>query len=286
MKFSGIKTVSLFFFVLLWQHSISQGESPAYGNQDGKFAEVNGIKMYYETYREGEPLVIIHGNGEDISKMSGQISHFKDKYKVIVADSRGHGKSELNTEKLTLSQMADDWNALMDVLGLSQVNLYGFSDGGNIAMIIASRYPDKVKKMAIMGSNMRPDATAIYPWAEEFVDNTHALVKDMIKKGDESAPWAVLDQHLDLLDYEPNFSKEMLAKIEIHVLVMAADKDIIKEEHSVELYQAFPNAHLLIFPGETHFVPLMNPDLFNPFLDRFFGNEFKRPDSKDILLGN
>ncbi|GMN09049.1 alpha/beta fold hydrolase [Croceitalea sp. MTPC9] len=264
----------------------TNNDSIPYGNNSGQKVNVNGIEMYYEIYGQGEPLVIIHGNGGDISKMAGQIDFLKDKYKVIIADSRGHGKSQLNTDKLTLALMADDWKSLLDKLKIENANFYGFSDGGNIAMIIASKYPNKVKKLAVMGSNMRPDTSAIYPWAEKFVDDNHMMVKGMIAKKDDSAPWAVIDQHLDLLDYEPKFTKEMLGKIEVPVLVMAADKDIIKEEHSVEFYQSFPNSQLVIFPGETHFVPLTNPDLFNPFLDRFFGQEFNRPDSKDVLLGN
>ena len=238
--------------------SASQEEAkpPAieYG-KNGQFADVNGIKMYYEIYGEGEPMVIIHGNGEDISKMSGQIKYFQNKYKVIVANSRGHGQSEMNTDDLNLAQMAKDWNDLLEHLQVKNANIYGFSDGGNIAMIIARDYPDKVKKLAIMGSNLRPDASAVYPWAIEFVANTYTMVEGMIEKKDTSASWTVLEHQLGLLKDEPNFPKEDLKKIEVPVLVMAADKDIIKEEHTVEMYQGFPNAHLVIFPGETHFVP-------------------------------
>ena len=74
----------------------------------GKFAEINGAKIYYEEYGKGEPLLLIHGNGGSIESMGNQIDYFKSKYRVIVADSRGQGKSELKTDSLTYVQITKD----------------------------------------------------------------------------------------------------------------------------------------------------------------------------------
>lgn len=266
----------------------NSNEALNYGNNSevGKFANVNGIKMYYEIYGAGSPLVIIHGNGEDISKMSAQIEQFKSDYKVIVADSRGHGKSELNTDLLNLNLMVEDWNALLIELNISNANIYGYSDGGNIAMIIARDYPGKVKKLAIMGSNLRPDSTAIYPWAVQFVQGSYDYVADMDEKKDTTANWALVKQHLGLLKDEPNFPNEDLQKIKMPVLVMVADRDIITLEHTLEIFRGLPNANLAIIPGETHFAPITNANVFNPYLERFFGEEFSTPTSKSILMDN
>ncbi len=269
--------------------NMNLNDSIIYGNNilTGKYAHINGIKMYYEIYGKGkEPLVIIHGNGEDISKMSAQIKAFKNDYKVIIADSRGHGKSDLNTTHLNLSQMTKDWNALLDTLNISQANVYGYSDGGNIAMLLAKDFPDKVKKLAIMGSNLRPDSTAVKLWAVNFVKTSYDYVCEMDRKKDTTANWDLTKQHLGLLKDEPDFSVADLDKIKIPVLVMAADRDIITLEHTIEIFKKLPKANLAIIPGETHFVPATNAEVFNPYLKRFFNEEFSMPTSKSILMSN
>lgn len=123
-------------------------ETP-YGFNDevGKYVELNNFKLYYEEYGEGEPLFLIHGNSANITGMGNQIDYFKDTYRVIIADNRGHGKSGLNTDSLTYVQMADDWAALADYLKLDSVNIIGWSDGGIIALIMGYNHPEKVKKI-------------------------------------------------------------------------------------------------------------------------------------------
>ncbi len=101
-----------------------------YGNNKGAATteEVNGIKLYVETYGKGQPMLQIHGNGESIASMGHQIRFFSDRYRVIAADSRGHGKSEMGSGRLTYEQMAEDLNALLEKRGLKSVYVLGWSD--------------------------------------------------------------------------------------------------------------------------------------------------------------
>jgi pimeloyl-ACP methyl ester carboxylesterase len=256
-----------------------------YGSNEavGAYAEVNGIQMYYEVYGEGEPLFLIHGNGANIASMGHQIEYFSKNYKVIVADSRGHGKSTIGEGRLTYVQMAEDWVVLMDKLETKNVKVIGWSDGGILGLLISIYHPDKIDKLASMGANLQPNEEAVYSWAVEMVKQMKGYVDGMVAKKDTTQDWAVMQQFAGLLGEQPDISLEDLSKIKAKVLIMAGDKDIIREEHSVLIYQNIPNAHLCIFPGETHFTPVTDPELFNLMVDRFFKNPFKRPDSKDFM---
>lgn len=118
-----ISQFTILIFSLLFVQSYSQENTKAevnnsYGNNEqiGKYAKINGSKIYYEEYGKGEPLLLIHGNGGSIKSMQNQISYFKTKYRVIVADNRGQGKSELKTDSLTYTQITKDWEGLVEHL--------------------------------------------------------------------------------------------------------------------------------------------------------------------------
>jgi pimeloyl-ACP methyl ester carboxylesterase len=163
------KIRSIALLCLFVQASFAQAQKTfktPYGNNPaaGKYANVNGIKMYYETYGEGAPMVLVHGNGGSVASMANQIEYFKTKYKIIVADSRAQGKSSDTKARLTYEQITDDWAALLDQLHIDSAYFIGWSDGGIECLLMAIRHPDKVKMMAIMGANLQPDSSAVYDW--------------------------------------------------------------------------------------------------------------------------
>ena len=158
----------------------------------GAYASINGIKLYYETYGNGQPMLQIHGNGQSISGLSHQIAFFSPRYKIIVADSRGHGKSEMGAGRLTYEQMAEDLNALLEKLKAKPVYVLGWSDGGIVGLLLAIRHPDKVGKLAIMGANLNPDGA--YDWAIKWAVKEDQRTAGMIAKGDTSQPWPVMRQ--------------------------------------------------------------------------------------------
>ena len=252
-----------------------------YGNNEtvGKYVDVNGCKLYYEAYGEGEPLFLIHGNSADINAMGNQIDYFKSKYRVIVADNRGHGKSGLNTDSLTYVQIANDWAALADYLKLDSVNIIGWSDGGIVGLILGYKHPEKVKKIVAMGANLSPDSTAIYSYAYNEVSQQKLDITTEIKEKGMTEERNLVKQRVGLLVDQPTITKADLAKIKALVLVIAGDKDIIREEHTVEIFQSLANAQLCIAPGETHFMPASSPKLFNLIAYRFLIEPFTRPDS-------
>src|SRR4029078_398344 len=127
----------------------------------GKFYNIRGFKMYAETYGQGAPLLIIHGNGGSIRDFIYQIPYFEKKYKVIIADSRAQGNSADSGDTLTYEMMADDYAALLDAMKIDSADVVGWSDGGINALLLAIRHPQKVKKLASTGANLVPDTTAV-----------------------------------------------------------------------------------------------------------------------------
>ena len=283
MKF--IKLPFILLVVFLTTPLYTQAETIAYGNnaEAGQYAELNGIKMYYETYGSGDPVLVIHGNGQSIADMHYQVAYFADNNSVIVADSRGHGKSGLGTDHLTYIQMMEDYNSLLEQLGVTGANVIGWSDGGILALLLAIHHPDKVNKMATLGANLRPDESAVDPEVSEVLKPLSDMFDEMIASKDTSDNWQLQRQLFDLLITQPNIPIESVQKIEAPVLVMAGDKDIIRAQHSFEIFENLQNAHLAILPGQTHWAPATDPEGFNALVAKFFDTAYTRPTSLDIL---
>lgn len=259
-----------------------------YGNNPsvGKYAQVNGIKMYYETYGEStkQPLLIIHGNGGSVKSGRCQIEYFKNDYYVIIADSRFQGKSENGNEELTFNLITEDYNSFIDYLKLDSVYIIGQSDGGIVGLQLAIKYPSKVKKLVSIAPNLRPDNTAVHQWARSLINRDLDGVELKIKQGDSSEKTIRNRELLNLMNKYPNIKTEELSNIESPVLVIAGDEDVIKLEHILEIYQKIPKAQLFIMPGATHFMIRSEHELLNQMANRFLGNPFKRPTTKEIIL--
>lgn len=257
-----------------------QFDTPYGDNQAvGKYVEINGAKIYYEEYGKGEPLLLIHGNGSSIKWMGNQIDYFKNRYRVIIADNRGQGKSELKTDSLTYVQIAKDWDGLVKHLKLDSLSIIGWSDGGIIALKMGISTKSKIKKIVAMGANLRPDSTAVHSWAINNVMKEREIVQSKIQEKDTTQNWNLHKQLLGLLGEQPNIPASDLSKIKAQVLIIAGDEDIIRGNHSIEIYRNIREAQLCIMPGETHFAPASNPGLFNEIVNRFLSEPFKRPDS-------
>lgn len=245
----------------------------------GKYAVINGAKIYYEEYGKGEPMLLIHGVNGDIKSMGNQIDYFKTKYRVIIADNRGQGKSELKTDSLTFDQITSDWEGLANQLKLDSLSVVGYSDGGIVGLKMGISGKLKIKKIVAMAANLRPDSTAVNSWAVKFLINARKIVKSKIQEKDTSQNWDLDKQLIGLNADQPNIPTKDLSKIKAKVLIIAGDKDIIKNEHTVEIFENIPKAQLCIMPGETHFTPSSNPELFNAIVNKFLSEPFKRPDS-------
>lgn len=268
-------------------HSCTNIEPPAYGDnaESGQYIESNASQIYFETYGDEtkQALILIHGNGGSIKSMSLQIDFFKDKYFVIVADNRTHGKSG-GTEDVTYDMMAEDYLGIMDELNMDSAFVLGHSDGGIIGLLLAINYPERIKKLVAAVPNLVPGEESIEAWELELGAGYRALIDSMILVNDESRNWQLERIHMKLMKEEPHITVSDLSRITCPVLVMTSDDDIIKPRHILQIYENIPSAQLFMMPGATHFMIRDEHELYNMISNRFLSNPFSRPRSKEVLM--
>jgi len=250
--------------------AVVYGSNPAAGG----YFEHDGVKLYYEVYGQGAPLLLIHGNGCSIWNMKYQIAYFRQHYKVIAMDSRDHGRSGDAAGALTFEAMTDDLAALLAHLHTSPALVLGWSDGGIEALLLGVRHPGTVRKIAVMAANLDPGGLA--PEALSFMGPPPKV--DPVYTPTRAERVDALDRN------EPHIRPDTLEAITAPTLVMASDHDLIADEHTLEIYHHLPNSQLAIFPDATHMIPVADPDRFNATVDRFFRTPFVKKDRvRDFL---
>lgn len=248
-----------------------------YGNNAaaGNYKNVNGINMYYEIYGTGKPLIFLHGNGGSIKSSRAKIEYFKKYFMVIAIDSRGHGKSiDTTSKELTYVQMANDINVLLDSLHIDSAFVSGQSDGGILGLLLAIHYPSKIAKLAIFGANLFPGKKAIFDEIDKLVMDTLKVTTNTNTK-----------RLYSLLAYQPNITVQDLQKIKCPVLIMSGDRDVIRLEHSIKIFNNIANSNFFVMPGATHFGSYEKPELFNLVLSDFLNRPFSKVSTVKLFTG-
>lgn len=226
-------------------------------NKKGKYLDLNDAKIYYEEYGEGEPLILMHGNNGSIEDFYQQIPFFAKKYHVYVFDTRGQGRStDLTKEEYSYELFANDLYSVINKLQLQQVNLIGWSDGGNTALIFNYQHPELVSKLVTIGAVLSPSGVK-----EELIENFREEIQNPSKQTNQRLIRLMLNQ--------PDITSTNLKKINNQVLVIAGEKDVVKQEHTVEIQKSILNADLKIIPNATHYVPFEQPKLLNETILKF-----------------
>ncbi|OGX91422.1 alpha/beta fold hydrolase [Hymenobacter coccineus] len=259
----------LLFFALLLGAQLAAGQAVPYGRNPaaGHYHAVRGIKLYYETYGAGPPLLLLHGNGGSIASFQHNIAYFARRYRVIAADSRAQGRSVDAADSLSFEQMADDFAALLTSLRIDSANVIGWSDGGIDALALALRHPAKVRRLVATGANLAPDSTALTPalWLEQQRSYRENRGRPRPTPAEQNA-WKVF-----LLDvFQPNIPLAALRRIRAPALIVAGDADVITLEHTVAIYRHLPRAWLWVVPNSGHGTLVEHADEFNRKADEFF----------------
>ena len=283
-KASSVVIASLFLACVLNAQTPSAPKTDAkYGSNPaaGHTFTHDGIRLYYETYGAGEPLLLVHGNGGNIADFKHQIEYFRKHYKVIAMDSRDQGKSSDSPDNITYEKMTDDLAALLDHLHTGPVDVLGWSDGGIEALLLGVRHPEKVKKIAAMAANLNPSDQAIYP---EVFAAFKPMIEAMPAAERETAQGKRELKVTQMLFDEPHIPAESLEKITAPTLILASDHDLIRDEHTLDIYHHVPNSELCIFPNATHMIPYDDPARFDAAVDRFFRTRYVKIDRvKDMF---
>ena len=221
------------------------------------------IQLHYIEQGQGAPLMLLHGNGENISYFEYQIPFFSKNYRVIAIDTRGHGQSPRGNKPFTIEQFAEDLHDFMDEKNIEKAILLGFSDGGNIALEFALKYPERINRMIVDGANLFPRGVRpLYQWPIEI---GYRIAKLFSKKSEEASRNAEM---LGLMVNDPHIEPTELAKLTMPILVIAGTKGMIKESHTKIIYKSLPNAKLVFIEGD-HFIAHRRPDDFNAAVEKF-----------------
>ena len=215
------------------------------------------IKHYFTEKGKGEPLILLHGNGENSEYFRGQIDVFSKQYHVYAVDTRGHGKTPRGEKPFTIRQFAEDLLCFMDKQQIERAHLLGFSDGGNIAMVFAIHYPDRVNRLILNGANLNPNG--VRRSIQIPIEIGYKFAKRFAEKSDSARLNAEM---LGLMVNDPNVEPEKLAGIKAKTLVIAGTKDMIKEEHTRLIASSIPNSKLVFLKG-NHFIANKHPGEFN-----------------------
>ncbi len=227
------------------------------------YADVNGLKMYYEIHGTGKPLVVLHG----AFGWATVYPTLAANRQVIAVELQGHGHTADIDRPLTIEQMADDTAALLKHLKIEQADFFGYSMGGNVALAVAIRHPNLVGRLAINGSHYGRMEDAYEPEAfQQFqslpADFAPAVLKDPYDKvAPDPKQWPVLVAKVKKMGLEfKGFAREDMKSIKAQVLITLGDRDGVRPEHAVEMFRLIPNAQLAVFPGGDHFLLWTNSE--------------------------
>lgn len=221
------------------------------------------IDHFFIEKGQGEALILLHGNSENCDYFQGQTDEFARFFHVYAIDTRGHGKTPRGNAPFTIRQFADDLLDFMDAHQIGKAHLLGFSDGGNIAMIFAMKYPDRVNRLILNGANL--DAKGVKPSVQIPIEIGYRIARIFARISQAAKLNAEM---LGLMVNDPNVPSEELVKIQAKTLVIAGTKDMIKDEHTRLIAQCIPDAQLVILEG-NHFIANKCPQAFNDAVLKF-----------------
>lgn len=212
---------------------------------------VNNITLNYIQEGQGEPLILLHGNGEDLQIFDKLISKLKKQFTVYAIDSRNHGSST-RTEDFSYETMAEDIHQFIEKLELKHVSVIGFSDGAIISLLLTLKYPQIFKKMVLLGVNLKP--------SDFKLDIYNSIVEEYEK---------TQDPLFKMMLEQPNIELDDLKEINTPTLVIGAEDDLYNEDSFQNIADTMPDTELKIMKGHDHGSYVINSDILYPSLNEF-----------------
>lgn len=222
---------------------------------DSGYSDVNGLKMYYEIYGQGKPLVLIHGGGSTIQSTFGKIIPLLEKSrKLIAVELQAHGRTSDRNADLTFEQDADDIATLLKNLNIEKADFFGFSNGGTTTLQIAIRHPQIVDKIILGSTLAKRNGVPDWFWGfmkQAKLENMPEQLKTAYKQvaPDTSGLQIMHDKDAKRMVNFKDIPDEQIKSIKAPTLIIIADKDVITPEHAIELHRQIANAELAIIPG-------------------------------------
>lgn len=218
------------------------------------FVDVGETEIEYGIYGKdnAQPLLILTGNGGDMHGHDGNILPglvATDDYKIIVISVRGTGKTALGTKELTFEKEAEDITKVLDYLGVGKTYIYGYSDGGNLALVFTLLYPERVEKLCVQSPNINIFGTKSFKQLQIMYQYLILCIECTYKKD----PDYIRQREIKgMMAHQPNLKFKDLEKIDVPVLHIYAEDDMMYRRHSEKISNAIPNCKSLLVENATH----------------------------------
>ena len=256
------------------------GQQPiGYGSNNGKYVLIFNKKIYYEEYGSGTPLILLEGGMKSIKDFSMCIPELMKHFRVIAPDDPGQGRSEM-LDTMTYDLLAEYVSKLIDILKLDSAYIIGWSDGGIAALILSAKRPDKIKKVLVSGANYTKNG---YVYSDSTKKDTLKLLAPEFQFSPEDQKWAddyfianrnnwkkIINDRIVMWYQDFCFPKELFSEMKIPIMVVSGDRDMIKLEHTIEMYRLIKKGQLCILPNTSHNVFNEKPYLINQIAIDFF----------------
>lgn len=274
------------YFLLFVSISVSaQNASEIYFGSNtniGEYADINGIKMYYDKYGKGEPLLLLHGGTGSIEDYKYIIPYLSKDFQVIAVDFRGHGRTNNNIDSMSYSLHTSDIIHFIEFLRLEELRIIGYSDGGVVALKLAIEIPEKIKKMVVVGANKSVSDLENYiiDFANEMTSDenmSNSYIKSQkdkyIKMNPEPDKYEKFMQLVGQMWLrEPYITNDDYAIIKTPILLIYGDRDLIKFDKMIQMYKDLKDdrKQLCILPNTDHFVFQENhSEIVNPIILKY-----------------
>ncbi len=285
--FKGYKVISPVLIIALLFLTVFQCRGQQSKPSESGYAPVNGIKVYYEVFGEGKPLVLLHGAFYTIDMNWGQlIPELSKTRKVIALEMQGHGHSPYSDRKLSITTLASDVEGVMDYLKIDSADVAGYSMGGSVAYQFAVQSPKRLRKLVIISSTYKTNGWlpvvngAFKNFKPEFFDNTPLQVGYDAVAPDKTK-WRKFLEQMFVFAQEPfDVGDSNIAKIAAPVLIIAGDNDGLDKVELMKTYELLgggitadmapmPKSHLAIVPSQSHVSLMMQTKTILGYLNDF-----------------
>jgi pimeloyl-ACP methyl ester carboxylesterase len=238
----------------------------------GDYAEVNGLRMYYEVHGEGEPLILLHGAYMTVDAMGPILSGLAETRRVIAAEMQGHGRTADIDRPITYEGMADDVAALLGHLGIEEADVFGFSMGGGVTLQLAIRHPGLARRLVVVSASytsggMQPELHEMLPSITPETFSGTPIEAAYQELAPKPGDFPKLVEKMKILDMTPfAWPAEDVRGIEAPTMIVVGDADVVRLEHAVEMFRllgggamgdlsGFSGHELAVLPGTAHFIP-------------------------------
>jgi pimeloyl-ACP methyl ester carboxylesterase len=274
----------IIFFLVITTSSIFAQES------NGKFVDVNGMKMYYEVSGEGDPLIVLQGAHMNIITMGKIIPKLAETHKVYALEFQGHGHTADIDRPITYENLADDVAKFMDAVGIEKADVFGYSMGGQVGLKLAISHPQKLNKL--ITASVAYDLKGLQPAYNEFIPmmtpEMFIAMPFFAEKHKQSAnpeAYVAFLKKMIALEHEPMAWEEDVKKLRTPVLIIAGDSDVATLEHTIAMFRLLgggtmgdmgnplSESRLAILPATSHTAVISQPELLIAFIEPFLNGE-------------